>query len=443
MPDTMEAPAGVNIVHDRPAPRAPAPTERRSAVVGPGEFLGTMKKPAEGSAKSDFRKRLEQKAGITPPAAKPEERPGAGEETPPADAPELETAEETKTPPTTTETPPAKPAETAAGKKPGKVNPWNELKSERQAHEATKAELHKMRLNMLPENDKSVLNKQIQDLSQKLKTYEDEIRFVSYEKSPEFEQQFNAPYEKAWKDATDELGQLTVDDGAGGQRFVSAKDIQALTNMNLADAKKHAVAVFGDFANEAMGHRKAIIDLYKKRSQAIDDAKTKGAEREQQKQTQTQEQVSALHKEIGGLHQQITQAAMADKAVAKYISPIVPAEGKTLTEEEQEWNRELEAGEKFVAEGWSRSPLEPGISKEEKANRVKRHVAIWNRAKAFRGLRLRYERAEKRLSELQKTLNEIQDSNPPAGGRVVGARTAAKKGAKQSFHDRLARVAAK
>ena len=443
-PETVEAPTGVTIVHDRPAP-AKLNGERRTEVLSPAELLsGARRQPQPGTARGDMRANLQKRSatatGLEAPEMKPaeqEERPGAAE----AEGAELEEGQEQQE--QVVEQQEQADAKPEAGKgKPGKINPFKELKAVRSENETLRKQLHEAKTAVLPENDRNLLTERATKAETRAKELEDEIRFTNYSKSAEFNEKFEKPYVDAWERAMRAL-KVTVDDGAGGRRPAAATDLQALTNMSLEDAQDHAEQIFGKFANVAMLHRDKILELYEARENALVDAKKNGGERQKKLQQQQDEFTTTLTKEIGKIHQEFTEAALKDPVASKYISPIKIDEGKQPTPEEKEWNDALEEGEKFVSDGWGKSPLERGISPEEKRLRVKRHVAIWHRAKAFKGLRLKFERLEKAHAQALKDLGEYKESTPGGGGRVAGNGAKAPVNARQSFHQRLQKVAAR
>lgn len=452
MPEAPAAP-GVTIVHDRPTAARPIGNDRRSAVVSGDDFVKMVKEPppGEGTARKSLHDNLSRRAGQPPAATPPPEIAPvdeAGEPPEGGDAPPDETVERPGAEPeTSAEEPEQPPAPEPEKGKVGKKNNWKameeSLKSERGKVATLEKQLSEVRQQLTPEADRKVLQGQIEELQKTVKTYEDEIRFSNFEKHPDFVRDYNAPYEGAWSAAMEELGELTVDDGTGGRRQVTALDVQKLTNVGLEEAKRLATEIFGDFAPEAMAHRKSILEVFKKRKTALDEAKTKGAERQKQKFDAQSAQVATLQKEITGLYQDLTNTAMSDLVGGKYLKPITPGEGKELTPDEKEWNTALEEGERFTSEGWAKSPLEPGISAEERKLRVKRHVAIFQRSRAFKAVRLKAERLQKQLDEAKKSLSEYEKSIPPTNGRRGGSAPSAPLNARQSFRDALKKRAAK
>jgi len=107
---------------------------------------------------------------------------------------------------------------------------------------------------------------------------EESIRFVDYQKSSEFRTQYKEPLDKAVEAAVQELGSIKLETE---DRTGTANDFQALLRLDTKTAAARARELFGDAAPEILAHRRNVLGLVSKRNQAIEDFRTKGAEREQ------------------------------------------------------------------------------------------------------------------------------------------------------------------
>lgn len=107
---------------------------------------------------------------------------------------------------------------------------------------------------------------------------EESIRFVDYQKSKEFKTQYKEPLDKAVESAVQELASIKLETE---DRTGTANDFQALLRMDTKTAAARARELFGDAAPEILAHRRNVLGLVAKRNQAIEEFRTKGAEREQ------------------------------------------------------------------------------------------------------------------------------------------------------------------
>lgn len=368
---------------------------------------------------------LRKKAGGEPAP----ETPTAPAAPKPADPPKAEVPEAPETP-ETPETPEApetpKPGEkpTTPDPKKEKANPWKLYEHSKTRIAALEQENSQLKEKLVPEADRETFLKRLNEAEGRAKALEDEIRFVNYSKSEEFKTKYEAPYEKAWKVAMAELSEIGIlDPQTNQQRPVEAKDLLTLVNMPLGQAREMANAVFGDFADDVMAHRKEIRNLFEQRTQALEEAKTKGAEREKLHK----EQYDAITKKIGEDTQKLwksaNETAHKDEKYGKYFVPI---------EGDEEGNIRLGKGFQLVDRAFSDpSPADPRLSPEERTQIVKRHAAVRNRAAAFGRLVAQNTKLTTELETLKKELEQYKASTPntttstttaPTNGQPVRAR---------------------
>lgn len=115
----------------------------------------------------------------------------------------------------------------------------------------------------------------LEEYEKRLKEYEDLIKTYDYQKSPEFKQKYYEPLEKAWKEALEEISDLTiVDDESGTERKVTAADLQKIISMPTKEAISFIKEKFGeDFTPILLQHRKNILDLTKRAQEAVEEYK--------------------------------------------------------------------------------------------------------------------------------------------------------------------------
>jgi hypothetical protein len=270
---------------------------------------------------------------------------------------------------------------------------------------------------VLPEQDRTALTERVTKAETRAKQLEDEIRYVSYEKSAEFRDQYQAPYEAAWKRATTELSEIGITDPVTQQqRAVTSQDILELVNLPLGKAREVADEVFGKFADDVMAHRKEIRGLFEKQNQALEEAKKNGGTRDQQRREAYQKQQAETSGFVQKEWKAATDSFLNDPVNGDYFKPKVAPEGKELTPEEVEWNEALARGEKFVDDAWKGNALAPGLKPEERAAIIKKNAAVRLRAAAFGPLKRLAKRYEAKIAKLEKDLKQYQGSVPGAGG---------------------------
>jgi hypothetical protein len=406
MPATAEPPASpqVTIVSSAPPAPPPKPTSTiRAAEMTPTEPT-LVAKPSPGWER--MRGALNKKAGIeTPPpepaespspapspdgGPKPGDAPPGGPETPPGASPETEVA----------------PPEGAPAPKDGKkVSPWRIADAWKQKAAELEKSLAEAKTSALPEKEKTEFLGRIEQLQKKLAEYEDEMRFVNYEKSPEFTQKYDEPYQKAWQAAMAEMSELQVADPAtGGTRPVAAQDLLNLVNLPLQEARKVANELYGDFADDVMAHRKEIKNLFAARASALEDAKKTGAARDKERAQMAQAHQAQATDLIKKTWEKANAAAVTDPENGKYFTPV---------EGDQEGNQRLAKGFELVDRALAENPFDPKLTPEQRAAVVQRHAAVRNRAAAFGRLKAHLTKAESRIAELTKELEQFKASTPP------------------------------
>jgi hypothetical protein len=223
---------------------------------------------------------------------------------------------------------------------------------------------------------------------------EQEIKFVAYNKSEEFFEKYQKPYEEAWSKAVSELNELTIESEDGTVRKATAQDLLALSNMPLGEARKLAKTMFGDAADDVMAHRRKIRELSDAQTKALDDAKKNAETHDKEKQTQSLQQ----RQKIATLWQDENKAWQE-----KFPRWFKPEDG------DEEGNALLAKGYEMADAAFSNNGDK---TPEEK---VKLHAELRNKAAAFPKIALRLKQAKTRIKELEKSLKEFEQSEPPSG----------------------------
>jgi hypothetical protein len=387
-----------------PAAASPAPAAPPAATPNLIDPLPVPSNPPRpGSARARMQNETGKKWGEEPvkpadeakPSAttKPAEVPkGAEAATKPADEPSEKTAAEA-------------PADITPDQK--KKNPWVLYREEKARAQKLEQQISEAKAASLAETERAQFQERIDKSEAKLKEYEDEIRFKSYEKSDEFKTKYEQPYEKAWEKHVHDLNGVTVLDESGNQRPMAASDILDLVNLSLPDARKLATEKWGDFAQDAMLARKEIRDLFEKKTQALDEARKTGADREKQFEENRKKWVEGVQKQIRETWDTANKAALEGPVNGEFFKPV---------EGDDTRNQLLGKGFALVDEAFGKNPNDPNLTPEERASIVKKHAAVRNRAAAFGPMKYLIAQLRKKLADLEKTAGELKASTPPAGG---------------------------
>ena len=405
-----------------PAPGAPSAVPRATGeihVQPPVTKPTATPEPKPESAKGKMFKALEEKSGNTnrpgakaapakPAALEPKEVPKPGEAAPAEPGAAA----------------PAEPAAPAADPKDGKKpSPWKLVEDYKARSAKAEARIAELEKNALPEHDRKSFEERATKAEARAQELEKYLTYVDYSQTEEFKKTYVEPYNKAWQNAMGELKELTVSDGQGGERPVTAHDLLTLVTAPLAKARALAEEHFGSFANDVMAHRNEIKGLFDKQAAALEDAKNNGVEKKKQAleaQTKTQQEMAGF---ITSTWKSENEAVQADP---KYGAFFKPREG------DEHWNQRLAKGYELVDKAFSQNPADPSLSKEERQAVVRRHAAVRNRAAAWGALRGEVEALQSQLKSVQDELVQYKGSEPgtigdgkqPAGAAPPGSGSA-------------------
>ena len=434
------APAGVTIVEPSTPPKAPpAPTTTIKVSEMPKGDTSTP--PKRGSAREEMHRALRAKAtgGEPEKADSPAPTTHAGEKsqetgdpTPPASS-----ASETddQTPPAEGQAATGK-AGTEDGKPKPKANPWKLYEAEKQQRAKVEAEAQELRARIPKEGDVKSLTSRAETAEKLAKELSDEIRYHNYEASPEFKDNFHAPYEKAFSNALKELSEVGFTDPQTNQsRPINAEDLANLAFLPLPQAKKIAADVFGDFADDVMAARKEIRGLWDKRQAALEDWKGKGSERARVSEETAKRQAVELNTQVRSTWNKASEAALNSEKVGHLFKP---KEGDT------EWNSRLEKGFKLADEAFGLLSLDSklhGMKPEDRDKVVEKLVAMRNRAAGWGPLRHANQALQARVTELETELKQYKDSTPGTGGTAPASTSGQPLSAKESMRQALRKLA--
>ena len=359
------------------------------------------------SVRDDLAKQVNKGAPQTPPAAT-EPKDGKPPVTPPNPA--------DGKPPTAAADPNQQQQPQDGKPQPGKGKqrgPWQLVDDYKARALKAETELADVRKRALPEDEWKKTQERLTNAEKRAQEYEDHLRYSDYSKSEEFQTKYQKPYEKAWAAMINNLGELTITDPqTNAVRPFEAKDMLALLNLRLPEARRMADELYGPLADDVMAHRKTIQELYDQQQAALEDAKKNGAEREK---TRAAETAKHREKEMTVARDSFDQA---NKAVLEH-----PEHGVNFkhVEGDDELNTALDKGYAFAQQAFGEGLImQPGLSLEQRATAAKRHAALINRAAAYGRLHLENKRKAARIAKLEKELAEFRGS-VPGGGQPTSA----------------------
>lgn len=323
-----------------------------------------------------------------------------------------------------------------------KLSPWRVIDDYKKTTAELKARLESVEKEnaTLKTSKPAEVPKEFQErltaAEKKVAEYEEEIRFTNYQKHPQFIKEYQEPYYAKMAKATAELSEVPVTDpNTGATRAATADDMVMLLSLPLGKAREVADQMFGAFANDAMAHRRDIKAAFDSMKTALEDAKKNGAEREKQWREQQDAEQRQVGEVISNTWSAARREATTDPTHGKYFTPV---------EGDQKGNAALAKGLEFADKVFKLNPMEPGISKEERADRVRRHAAAFYRQAAYPRMRQWIEERDARIVELEKQLDEYAESEPGQSGGTSKPTQAAPKpgeGFYSSFAEKLRKKA--
>lgn len=427
MPAAIDAPprppAGVNIVSPSTTPKAPPAPTREIHVTPSGTATdkGPIDAPKPGSAKERVFGAIRAKAGMSPSVqTAPPESPKTEPSLAPQDleSPQPEGGSPDSPPPSgSPEAPPAEgtaPTAPATEAKKEKVNPWKLVDQYKGQLAKLEKEVADAKSATLPDNLKKEYLTQIEQLQNRNTQLEDEMRFVNYEQSTDFQDKYQKPYVRKFESIMERLSGAKIKDEEGNARPVTPEDVLAVVSAPLDEAYAIAEQKFGRAADWVVQRGEELRSLWNERESALKEAKTKGAERAKRQQEMTVKQMNEMKDFVSSTWNRVNQSILKDEKWSKYFSPV---------EGDQDGNQSLSKGFELVDRAFSESPNAPGLSNEQRAAIIQRHAAVRNRAAAAGRLIKWNQKLESKIAALEAELGKFKSTTPPAGGGAGGQPT--------------------
>ena len=350
-------------------------------------------------------KKVASKAGAVAPQSSEARPPTEPPEAPPTQGAEGEPDQ-----------PPAAPAGEAAPKGEKRISPWKLL--DQFKDRTTKAEARVLELEKLvpSEQQRKESAERMTAAEKRMAEMQEDLRWYNAEKYDPEILKANQEYESAWKRAITELNEITVSDANGEQRPMTTNDLLELVNMPLGRAREIADQLFGPFADDVMAHRKEIKRVFDAKMAKLEDLRTNGAKRDQDRQTQYRAAVEQFQNMVKTTWDKANQEAHEHPEYGAFFKP---------KEGDEEWNTRLKKGFELVDTGLAINITDPRLTNEQRQELVRKHAAIRNRAASWGALRYENSRLQATIAKLEKELKGYKESAQGTGGQRAPAPNAA------------------
>lgn len=355
----------------------------------------------------------------------PSPQPPPPAEPPPAEPPETPpTGDKPKTEPTTAKVPPKEtPPAAPEGDKPPEFTPptvgkASEIRAwaarvgkwaEKMTSKADKLQAKLAQLESQPPKqaeDTANLAQELATAKKRLEQYENDIRLTKYERSQEYAEKYQKPYQDAISRAYREVKELLVsepnpdDPENPRERAATQADFDEIYGMPLGLATRTAKQKFGDAAMIVLQHRQQIRQLAESAYAAVEEYKTKGGEVETQTKAQQVQHEQAMKRMFD----------MATEGHAKRAPELFQER-----DGDDEGNELLTKGRNFAATVFSGND---GLTPQQVAFR---DAMAYNRLAAYPRILRDLKKAQTELAESQKTIESLRSSGPgpvkPSAGK--------------------------
>lgn len=279
---------------------------------------------------------------------------------------------------------------------------YAKLKEDLKAREAKfHVELETAKKASAPTEDSKKLEISLRDAYAKLearhKELETEIRYLDYEKSPEFKEKHYQPYVEKCQNAVASVQELKVAQADGTSRVATADDLWKIVEIpNTEDALTAAEELFGSAAKANF-----VVNLRNEIRQANNTMQKVKAEFRKNGEARMQE----FQKQSEAQHKQLAEnwKTLNEQAIEKY----------------PQWFKADETDEKgkeVLAKGFELADLAfSGRTDIPQEKMLALHSAVRNQAAGFRYAVHKWESAQARVTELEKELAQFKSSKPGKG----------------------------
>lgn len=377
------------------------PGRELSSAFDALEKKGTVSAPAEGQVVPPHPS--QKKAEVAKPADKAADKPAEK----PAAKPEEVKADETPPKPDEAAAKPVEAAKPVQDTKPKKPADFlrEELDKTKKERDTLKAEVAKAKPNIAEAPEYKSLQERHEKLVKEHSKLQDDLRFTAYERSPEFKDKFETPFNEAYAHGRSAVATLKVNDPATGEpRPGKPEDFDAIMSLPEEQALELIDSLFGSGARaqKVTLARERVLERFSARKSALEEAGKNLGEREKQ----TNEFYTALNGEVSKLWEKHTKAETIPE---KHKQHLTPADGDAIEQQK------LERGYQQVDRTAKENARDPNLTPEQREAIVGRAAAMRNRAAAYPLLVHRITTKDARIAELEAELKAYKESEPGEG----------------------------
>lgn len=283
--------------------------------------------------------------------------------------------------------------------------------------------------------ERDVLKSKYEEIEKRFNAVQEEIKYLNYERSPEYTEKYETPYKNAVSAAYADVAQLTVTepdptqppDAEGKkptrERQATPNDFDEVYQLPLGPASKVAYQKFGPHvAPTVMRHWNNIRDLAKAATNALSEWKAKSAEREKNQNEQQTLQTGQIQSQWQDVNKKLSEDSRGQ-------------EWWGHEKEDKELNDALAQGFAFADKRFSDE-----FNKLSTTEKIILDAAIRHRVAGFYKYRAKYARLKAEHDQAVKDLAEIRASGPGGGERGTSGGetpTSESKGAMAAFDEKL------
>jgi len=287
---------------------------------------------------------------------------------------------------------------------------YREERAQRERYETENLELRKLIQNP---NERKLEAEKVTKLEAQNKELLEHIKFLDYQKHPEFQEKYEQPYATEWTRVMKRLSGVQVLDSDGvSKRTVEPKDIMEIGRLPADQAIELAEQKFGKLGTWVAERVERLRDLEEAKYAALEKAKKDGVEFHRKAQESEGIENQKRNEFLASTWEKSNQDLEAHSIYGIYFK---------AKEGDAEWNAKLEKGNSFVQKAWNESPMEKGISAEEQAKRVKRQAKLQKLAASAGVIQLDNSRLKAERDSLKAKLSEYESSTPKIEGGQVDA----------------------
>jgi len=326
-----------------------------------------------------------------------------------AETTEKTETEKTEQPPTTeTKTTDEKGKETKT-----KISPWKLVDEWKGKHSLAEKQIADLQTQLADLKTKAPdvaeakkLTERLEKAEARAKQLEDEVKFADYSKSDEYRTQYEKPYQDAWKAGQSLVSKMNITTQDGTVRKATPADWDRIMEIHFQDPETAANELSELFGAKASVVSSYMVDVEKhgrKAANAIDEYRTKGAERWTQQQEDGKRHEKQISEDLSKSWDAATKASLEHPEYGQYFKQ---------REGDPEWNQRLAKGYELADRAFRENAKDPNLTPEQRKSIVNRHAALKHRAAAFGALRYDNQRLRAENAELRQQRDEYGESEP-------------------------------